>query len=244
MKGTASTLVVPGFRCGGKTGTANKYDPALKGYSPDHYLSTFAGLAPIDHPRLAIAVVIDDPSEGDHFGAKVAGPVFARIASEALRYLGVPGEPAICPPPLPGAPASGAVKTCVPAPPSTQARPQPANPTPAAAPSGAAVPAQAPGPKLDAMQGQAHGPRLDAGPAAALASDPPVVSIPEFRGMGMARAIARASEAHVIIEISGTGRVVRQAPAPGPFQQPGAPRVVLQFSDGTPLATRQPGDLP
>jgi hypothetical protein len=81
-------------------------------------------------------------------------------------------------------------------------------------------------------------------PAAALAGDPPVVSIPEFRGMGMARAIARAREAHVIIEISGTGRVIRQAPAPGPFQHNGAPRVVLQFSDGNPPASRPPGDLP
>lgn len=256
LPGTAAKLVVRGFRCGGKTGTANKYDPALGGYSLDHYLSTFAGLAPIDHPRLAIAVAIDDPSEGDHFGAKVAGPVFARIAGEALRYLGVPGEPAVCPPPLPGAPASSAAKTCLPAQPSVQARPQPAHPAPAVAPSGLAVPAhargprldagpaQAPGPRLDAMPAQAPGPRLDAMPAAALAGDPPVVSIPEFRGMGMARAIARAREAHVIIEISGTGRVIRQAPAPGPFQHNGAPRVVLQFSDGNPPASRPPGDLP
>ena len=126
--GTAATVVVPGFRCGGKTGTANKYDAATRTYDADRHLSSFAGLAPIDHPRLAIVVLVDEPSEGDYFGAKVAGPVFARVASESLRYLGVPGEPAVCPR-VQGAPAGkagNAVKTCLP--PSTGV------PGPAAAP--------------------------------------------------------------------------------------------------------------
>jgi cell division protein FtsI (penicillin-binding protein 3) len=94
FQGTASTIEVLGFRCGGKTGTARKYDPETKQYSEHRYLGSFAGLAPIDHPRLAIVAMIDDPSGGDYYGAKVAGPVFATVASEALRYLGVPGEPA------------------------------------------------------------------------------------------------------------------------------------------------------
>ena len=138
--GTAARLVVPGFRCGGKTGTAHKYDPATHRYSEDRYLSTFAGLAPIEHPRLAIVVLIDEPSEGDYFGAKVAGPVFARIASESLRYLGVPGTPAICPPPVPGAPPSTAVKTCLPAAASAPA---------AARPASGAEPAPPPAPATD-----------------------------------------------------------------------------------------------
>ena len=116
QKGTASTIVVPGFRCAGKTGTARRFDPETKQYEPGHYLSTFAGLAPLDHPRLAIFVVVDDPVDGDYFGAKVAGPVFAAVAGDALRYLGVPGESPICAPPAPGAPPSTAARTCVPAP--------------------------------------------------------------------------------------------------------------------------------
>lgn len=95
--GTAKDIDVPGFRCGGKTGTAHKYDPETKQYAPDRYLSSFAGLAPIDEPRLAIVVLIDEPSGGDYYGGKVAGPVFAVIASEALRYLGVPGAPLVPP---------------------------------------------------------------------------------------------------------------------------------------------------
>ncbi len=106
QNGTASKIVVPGFRCAGKTGTAHKYDPLTKAYAEDRYLSTFGGIAPLDHPRLAIVVLIDDPSGGDYFGGTVAGPVFATVASEALRYLGVPGEPAVCAPASSGAPAS------------------------------------------------------------------------------------------------------------------------------------------
>ena len=101
--GTAASIVVPGFTCGGKTGTAHKYDPATKTYSPDRYLSSFAGLAPIAAPRIAVVVMIDDPSGGDYYGAKVAAPVFAIVASETLRYLGVPGDPVAVavPAPLP-----------------------------------------------------------------------------------------------------------------------------------------------
>lgn len=118
--GTASTIVVPGFRCAGKTGTARKYDPLTRAYATDRYLSSFAGIAPLDHPRLAIVALIDDPSGVDYFGAKVAGPVFATVASEALRYLGVPGEPAVCARASAG-PQDVAPKTCLPAPPAKPA---------------------------------------------------------------------------------------------------------------------------
>lgn len=112
--GTAASIVVPGFRCGGKTGTAHKYDAATKQYAEDRYLSSFAGLAPNANPRLAIVVLVDEPSGGDYYGGKVAGPVFAKIASESLRYLGVPGETLVCPPPTPVHPmAVTPPKTCV-----------------------------------------------------------------------------------------------------------------------------------
>jgi cell division protein FtsI (penicillin-binding protein 3) len=97
--GTAKDLNVVGFKCAGKTGTAYKFDPVTHSYgNHDHYMSSFAGIAPADHPRLAVVVMIDDPTGPDHYGGSVAGPVFAKIASESLRYLGVPGEAA--PPPV------------------------------------------------------------------------------------------------------------------------------------------------
>jgi cell division protein FtsI (penicillin-binding protein 3) len=269
QNGTASMIVVPGFRCGGKTGTAHKYDPATRQYALDHYLSSFAGLAPIDHPRLAIVVIVDDPSGGDYFGGLVAGPVFATIASEALRYLGVPGESPICPPPVPGAPPSIAARICLPAAVVAQPKPRPGSVAPAAVPSGPPIrnPAGEPGDEAagdlaDAPAGEpgdladepadapAGEPAGQPDPTDPPAAAPPVVTIPDFRGLGMARAIALGREAHVRIEVSGTGRVIRQAPAPGPAppgahgphgrhgphgsRPPAAPRVVLQFSDGKP----------
>jgi len=249
LAGTAAKLVVPGFRCGGKTGTANKYDPATRGYALDHYLSTFAGLAPIAAPRLAIAVVIDDPSEGDHFGAKVAGPVFARVASFALRYLGVPGEPAICPPPVPGAPpsvqSSIAAKTCLPAVPAATS-PRPSAPAPDArpdAPPDARPDARSTRPRVPAAL-QSAPPAIE--PVEEPAATRPPITIPDFRGMGMARALATARAAHVSIEVSGTGRVIRQDPAPGPARDrpDRAMPVQLQFSDENPLRPSQAAGSP
>jgi cell division protein FtsI (penicillin-binding protein 3) len=101
--GTAKNVDVAGFRCAGKTGTAHKYDPETHHYSPDRYLASFAGLAPADQPRLAIVVMIDEPSGADHYGGDVSGPVFAAVASQALRYLGVPGQALPPPPPVAGA---------------------------------------------------------------------------------------------------------------------------------------------
>jgi cell division protein FtsI (penicillin-binding protein 3) len=103
MGGTAGSIIVPGFVCGGKTGTAHKWDPTAKKYSEHNYLSSFIGLVPIDNPRLAIVVLVDDPAGGDYYGGKVAGPVFAKVASESLRYLGVPGTSLQCGPPIPNA---------------------------------------------------------------------------------------------------------------------------------------------
>jgi cell division protein FtsI (penicillin-binding protein 3) len=100
--GTAQSVVVPGFRCGGKTGTAHKWDHETHTYAKK-YLASFVGLAPIDKPRIAIVVMIDEPTGEDYFGGLVAGPVFGIIASESLRYLGVPGESLVCPPKVPGA---------------------------------------------------------------------------------------------------------------------------------------------
>jgi cell division protein FtsI (penicillin-binding protein 3) len=88
--GTASKLSVPGFLVAGKTGTAYKHDPVTHKYSTDKYLASFIGFVPADDPRLAIVVMIDEPSAGKHFGGDVSAPVFATIASETLKYLGVP----------------------------------------------------------------------------------------------------------------------------------------------------------
>jgi cell division protein FtsI (penicillin-binding protein 3) len=88
--GTARHIDVVGYTAGGKTGTAHKVDPATGRYSDEMYLSSFVGVAPLDRPRIAVIVVIDEPRGDEYYGAKVAGPAFAEIVSETLRYLGVP----------------------------------------------------------------------------------------------------------------------------------------------------------
>ena len=85
--GTAPAAAVPGYSTAGKTGTAwiardGHYDKKL-------FRAQFVGLAPIDHPALVMAVSIDQPSAGKHFGGQVSAPVFAAVVPQALRILGV-----------------------------------------------------------------------------------------------------------------------------------------------------------
>jgi cell division protein FtsI (penicillin-binding protein 3) len=100
--GTAHSVVIPGFAVGGKSGTAHKIDRATGTYDRERYLSSFAGLAPIDRPRIAVVAIVDEPRGGDYYGGRVAGPVFAEVVSHTLRYLGVPGSPPPPPPPPTG----------------------------------------------------------------------------------------------------------------------------------------------
>lgn len=84
--GTAPQAQVPGYRVGGKTGTAYKI---VGGKYVKQYVASFAGIAPMSDPRIIIAVMIDEPSNGSHYGGTVAGPVFANVAANALRALNV-----------------------------------------------------------------------------------------------------------------------------------------------------------
>ena len=171
--GTAKDLNVVGFKCAGKTGTAYKFDPVTHSYgNKDHYVSSFAGLAPADEPRLAVVVMIDDPTGPDHYGGSVAGPVFAKVASEALRYLGVPGEAAPPPPLVPGAtkPAPKPVRPVVaPVAPGGPAEPELAEPAAVVVPSFAGLGV---GKALDRAR-KLHLPVEVIGTGRVIAQDPP-----------------------------------------------------------------------
>lgn len=84
--GTAVKAHADGYRVGGKTGTAHKL--VGKGYG-NKYRAYFAGIAPISAPRIVVAVMIDEPTGGSHYGGDVAAPVFSTIVSETLRSLSV-----------------------------------------------------------------------------------------------------------------------------------------------------------
>ena len=88
--GTAPKAQIVGYRVAGKTGTANKQEGS--GYALHKYRASFVGFAPVSHPRLVVAVSIDEPGNGRHFGGDVAAPVFSRVMEGALRTLGVPPD--------------------------------------------------------------------------------------------------------------------------------------------------------
>jgi cell division protein FtsI (penicillin-binding protein 3) len=88
--GTGAEAQVPDYRVAGKTGTVHKLTPS--GYSADEYVAWFAGFAPMDHPRLAMVVMIDRPRGDRYYGGQVAAPVFSQVMSGALRLLDVPPD--------------------------------------------------------------------------------------------------------------------------------------------------------
>jgi len=85
--GTGPKAQTMGYTVGGKSGTAYKQEG--KGYATKKYRAWFVGLAPISHPRIIVAVMVDEPSNGKHFGGDVAAPVFSQVVQQTLRTLGV-----------------------------------------------------------------------------------------------------------------------------------------------------------
>ena len=195
--GTGKRARPEGWRVAGKTGTAQKPDPVSGGYSADRNFSSFVGFAPAESPRVVIGIFIDEP-KGETYGGEVAAPPFREIAEYALKMLGVP----------PTGPPPGA------------AAPAPASPL---ALRRAASPATAPPPP----------PATD--PDGELAGPPPVdvaarhvagttggVAVPALAGLP-ARAAVRTLEALDLgADLTGSGRVVSQAPAPGRVVERGA----------------------
>ncbi len=89
--GTGVRAALRGHRVVGKTGTAQKADPARRGYAKDKYISSFVGFVPAENPEIVVLVIVDEPQK-HHYGGVVAAPVFRRIIRETLRYLKVPPE--------------------------------------------------------------------------------------------------------------------------------------------------------
>ena len=92
IEGTGKAAALNGYSAGGKTGTAQKIDPATHTYSHTKLVASFAGIAPVSNPAIAIAVVIDTPTVGSRYGSETSAPVFAQVAQEVLEYLGVPHD--------------------------------------------------------------------------------------------------------------------------------------------------------
>jgi len=90
-KGTGKEARIMGYKVAGKTGTAQKFDPATGKYSDTNYIASFIGYLPAEQPKVTILVVLDEP-QGFYWGGSVAAPVFARVGVKIMRYLGIPPD--------------------------------------------------------------------------------------------------------------------------------------------------------
>jgi cell division protein FtsI (penicillin-binding protein 3) len=88
LRGTGTRAILDGYSSAGKTGTAQKTDPATGRYSKSHYIASFTGFAPVNSPAVSVLVVLDSPV-GPHEGGLVAAPVFSRVMQQVLAYMNV-----------------------------------------------------------------------------------------------------------------------------------------------------------
>jgi cell division protein FtsI (penicillin-binding protein 3) len=98
LHGTGKKAILEGYSSAGKTGTAQKVDPATRTYSRTKYVASFAGFAPINDPSITVAVILDS-AVGLHQGGQISAPVFQRVAQQVLEYLHTPHDVELPPSP-------------------------------------------------------------------------------------------------------------------------------------------------
>jgi cell division protein FtsI (penicillin-binding protein 3) len=96
LEGTGRKAILEGYSAAGKTGTAQKVDPATGAYSKTKYIGSFAGFAPVNNPQIVVAVILDS-AVGLHQGGQISAPVFRRITQQVLEYLHVPHDLPLAP---------------------------------------------------------------------------------------------------------------------------------------------------
>ena len=204
LEGTGRQAALNGYSVAGKTGTAQKIDPATGRYSATQYVASFIGFAPVNSPAVTILVAFDSPV-GAHHGGDVAGPVFRRIAEQVLAYLDVPRD-------LPVTPEvkwaalhknEAAVSEGV-----SEVQPESAEPVAAAAALPAASTATAPTVAL---------------------GDGKVVTVPQFAGQTVRDVTETCLHLGLTPVLVGSGIAVEQLPPPG-TQVSRASRVTVRFA--------------
>jgi cell division protein FtsI/penicillin-binding protein 2 len=91
LHGTGKKAILEGYSSAGKTGTAQKIDPATHTYSRTKYIASFAGFAPVNDPEIVVVAIIDSP-QGRHHGGDVGAPIFQHVAQQVLEYLHTPHD--------------------------------------------------------------------------------------------------------------------------------------------------------
>lgn len=220
-RGTAKKAKLNGYSAGGKTGTAKKFDHKIGRYSEVKYFASFIGLAPVEKPKVVIAVVVDEPPFGAHHGGDAAAPVFKRIAEMVLPIVGakpdVPFDPQDAllaanqnlpdePDPfdLPGKPIAAPVSITE-APPADVVLTSTNQATPMSHPSSAAAPTVRNHTPLVTVNAPSRGVRM-----------------PDLTGQGLRTAVTTCSKLGIRVQSSGFGIIREQLPAPGELVSPGS----------------------
>jgi cell division protein FtsI (penicillin-binding protein 3) len=253
LYGTGKPAQLNGYSSGGKTGTAQKVDPATHLYSKTMHIASFAGIAPVNNPVVSVAVVIDNPRKGpSYYGTAVSAPVFAEVAQQVLEYLGVPHDIDVRAPRVAtkAGPAIAeddsdeqgdvdalyAAINDLPSDDPLRAPPAPANASRRAAgqPARQAADQQASADTGGTGDGpQAQPADLNKGTAssalatkAVMVSDTRTLKVPSLVGLPVRQVVVQAAAAGLGVQISGSGTVREQAPAAGTMVASGTQIVV------------------
>src|SRR5579872_6824184 len=248
LEGTGRKAILEGYSSAGKTGTAQKVDPATGAYSKTKYIGSFAGFAPVNNPQIVVAVILDS-AVGLHQGGQVSAPVFHRIAQQVLEYLHVPHDLPLAPkhqlllaqskikdkdldegtPDHPGEPLETAEVNEV-AKSSVQA--------PSHATAGTTQPVvqaamrEAEAPVVQTAQVKANEPanqpKLPTSGTVVLDVEQGGIEVPSFVGKTFRGAVEAAEDAGLELEAVGSGVAREQSPAAGTHVAAGA-RVTVQF---------------
>jgi hypothetical protein len=204
--GTGRLAQAPGYRTGGKTGTAQLIDKETGRYSHEEYVASFLGLAPINDPRIVVLVVLEAP-KGEYYGGQVAAPVFRDITAQTLRLLNVQPDQPVRPAPRKKSIPADQLADFV------EMTPDDAGKLPSTADGAILVARSAPLPP----NGAAASPQ--AGPKALRLTD---LTAPDLRGLTLREAVAKASSLGLPVDSQGAGVVVNQSPAAGTPMEHGA----------------------
>jgi cell division protein FtsI (penicillin-binding protein 3) len=237
--GTGKGAQLNGYSSGGKTGTAQKVDPITHLYSKTMHVASFAGIAPVNNPVIAVAVIIDSPKGASYYGAAVSAPVFAEVAQQVLEYLGVAHDIDVrAPRANPKAAVPVAEDDAGQNPDDIVALYAAANDLPSDDPlreapgSPSAQPAD---PAVAPKAGASAQPAANSTPpnlkspqqgAEVTLSDAKRLRVPSLIGLPIRKVIELSAAAGLEVEISGNGSVRQQAPAAGTLVAPGTKIVV------------------
>jgi len=235
LRGTGTRAILNGYSSAGKTGTAQKIDPATGTYSRSHYIASFTGFAPVNNPALTVLVILDSPV-GLHEGGQVAAPVFARVAQQVLAYWNVPHDVEVEEPKqfarrthvreedvAEGSPEHITVEAEAVAP--VPAEQSPVSATPAAQPflssSSGPQPPGSPTHAVVARGGESpstapsHGSEKPPERSTVVLDVAGGVQVPDFSGMPLRTALEEAEGAGIELEVSGSGVAQMQSPPAG-----------------------------